>query len=56
MSLENSPLQKAACAMGDWIEEKEKDLPHVHYGCKWEIRGEKVFHVCHELKKEWELK
>lgn len=52
----NSPTQQAACAIGDWIEEKEKHLDHVHYGCSWQIRGDKVFHVCYEQKTEWELK
>lgn len=51
----NSPANQAACALSDWIERNDK-TDHVHYGCRWDVRGDKVFHVCNELKKEWEIK
>lgn len=48
-------LQDAVCKLSDFISEKEKTLDHVHYGCSWEVREDKIFHVCWETKTEWEI-
>lgn len=51
----NSSLNQAVCDLSDWIDRHDKN-DHIHYGCRWETRGDKIFHVCHEQKTEWEVK
>jgi len=51
----DSSQHKAACLLGDFIEKNDK-TDHPHYGCRWEVRNNSVFHVCYEQNKEWEVK
>lgn len=47
-------LNRAACAISDFIEKNDK-TEHIHYGCKWVIRGNDVIHCCSEEKREWKV-
>lgn len=51
----NSPLNKQICALAELIGKNDK-TDHLHYGCSWQIRGDKIFHVCSEEHREWEVK
>lgn len=50
----NSSAQQAACAMGNYINTHDK-TDHVHYHCAWQFREDRVYHICSEQKREWEI-
>lgn len=54
----NGATNQAVCNFINAFEalDKKNCGGHVHYGCAWVIREDKVFHVCNEQKREWEIK